>query len=337
MEDCAYLGEKTGEDEEGNHVHQCRLLQECKLTGDNSPKAPVCEKCNERLQLDQPDFAEKWVDPLIVVDRRKNKTEVLQNLLAHGKAFLICGGPSANDLPLEQLSRKGVFSLAVNNVAAHPRFRPQAFVCSDPPQKFSHSIWLDPGIMKFIPTPKLRSRRGKLRKKLPNGEFEMMKTSVIDCPNVWGFQRWSWLWPNEQFFLTEGACWGNHRAGVEKTGQPKTVCTMLLALRILYYLGARRIFLVGVDFRMSPDCGYSFGQERTEGASKSNNSQFAVVNDWLCTMQKNGIFRKFGLEIFNTYNRSGLRAFDYVPFEDAILDCKGDVEMSPNLGGWYDK
>jgi hypothetical protein len=160
---------------------------------------------------------------------------------------------------------------------------------------------------------------------------------TVDSPNVWGFVRHSWMWPDDRFFLTEGACWGNHQSGVDKTGQPKTVCTMLLGLRILKFLGAKRIYLVGVDFRMAPDSGYSFEQERTPGACDSNNAQFAVVNKWLCELQENGTFRKFGLEIFNTYQHSGLRAFPYAPFEAAVREAVGIVESTPNLGQWYDK
>jgi hypothetical protein len=296
-----------------------------------------CDGCPERLTIEDKDFSKKWQDPLIVIGRdRAPASDVLRNMLAGSSAFLVGGGPSANDLPLEQLNRRGVWSLCVNNVAGHSRFRPQAFVCSDPPKKFSHSIWLDPGIMKFVPIPKLGGRRNRLRFKIDGQFVEQKQVTTENSPNVWGFQRHNWLWPDDRFFATDGACWGNHQAGVNKTGQPKTVCTMLLALRILRYLGASRIFLVGVDFTMTPDRGYSFGQRRDEGACQSNNSQFVVVNEWLCKMQQAGVFKRFGVEVFNCYERSGLRAFPHVPFADAVRCCRGIVEDTPDLAGWYD-
>jgi hypothetical protein len=296
-----------------------------------------CEGCPSRLPMDQRGFAEDWTDPLTVLDRRRNPTTALRGMIAGGHAFLLCGGPSANEQPLEQLSRRGVWSMAVNNMAGHVRVRPQAFVCADPPSKFSHSIWLDPGIMKFVPTPKMSGRRSKLRRKMPDGSFTDLSMEVPDCPNVWAFNRVSWLTPNDNFFRSTGACWGNHQVGVESTGQPKTVCTMLLALRLLYYLGARTIYLVGVDFRMESGYGYSFGQSRTNDAVESNNAQYWAVNAWLCELQNNGTFARFGLSVYNTFQRSGLRAFPYLPFEQAVEQAVGIVEAQPALEQWYDK
>lgn len=144
------------------------------------------------------------------------------------------------------------------------------------------------------------------------------------------------MWPDDKFFLADGACWGNHNAGVKKTGEPKTVCTMLLALRLLRYLGAKQIYLLGVDFRMGPGYGYSFAQGRTEGACRSNNGQFSVINEWLVKMQQGGVFKRFGLDVYNCFERSGLRAFPYVPFDVAMANCKGIVEDFPDLSGWYE-
>jgi hypothetical protein len=209
-------------------------------------------------------------------------------------------------------------------------------VCSDPPQKFSHSIWLDPGIMKFVPTPKLNGKRAHLRQKI-DGEFQPLQRSVDDCPNVWAFNRLSWLFPDDRFLTADGACWGNHQHGTELTGQPKTVCTMLLALRLLIYLGARRIYLVGVDFCMTPGSGYSFAQARDAEAQRANNAQYLVVNQWLCTMQEAGVFARFGVKVFNCNPASGLRAFPHAPFTAAVQEATGVVEEIPDLAGWYDK
>lgn len=142
--------------------------------------------------------------------------------------------------------------------------------------------------------------------------------------------------PNDNFFLTDGACWGNHAKGVDKTGQPKTVCTMLLGLRLLRYLGARRVFLLGVDFRMDCGYGYSFPQGRDDDAVKSNNEHFTIVNDWLCKIEQQGVFRRFGLDVYNCYERSGLRAFPFIPFEEAVQAAQGVVETEPDLARWYE-
>ncbi len=305
-----------------------------------------CKKCEDTLTLDDPDLSSKFKDPLILTDQDRNKITCLRNLLAGRPSFLVCGGPSANQFPLEMLDNRGCWSIAVNNMGGHSRFRPNAFTCSDPPKKFHNGIWLDPGIMKIIPIPKTKRNRGKLREKLPDGSFRDLRdekgeiVSSCDCPNVWGYGRRSWMALDETFFTDVDAAWGNHNVGVKKTGQPKCVCTMLLAIRILYYLGSRRIFLVGVDFNMDSSrdllANYAFGEERDDGACRSNNSHYDIVNKQLCEMQEGGIFKRFGLEIFNCFSNSGLRAFPYVPFEDAVGCATMGIPSGPfDLRNWY--
>jgi hypothetical protein len=333
---CVYLGEPTDD----GAVFQCQVHDRC-CPASNRRKVKGCEGCKERLSIGDEGFADRWIDPLKVVDKRGKPTGSLRDLLGGRSVFLMGGGPSANDLPLEELGRRGCWTLAVNNAAGHARIRPQAMLCSDPPNKFSHSVWLDPGITKFVPAVKLKGNhktRTWLRRKLPDGSFEWIDDlRTRDCPNVWGFRRESWFKPDDSFFTSEGALWGNHDAGMKRTGEEKTVCTMLLALRLLRHLGARRVFLLGVDFRMGEGYGYSFEQERKPGACESNNNQFRVVNDWLVRLQRGGTFERFGIEFFNCFARSGLRAFPHVPFEDALRLATEGIERTPSLAGWYDK
>lgn len=228
--------------------------------------------------------------------------------------------------------------MAVNNMAGF--YRSQAFICADPPSKFHNGIWIDPAVMKFIPLPKLHGNRGNLREKVGD-EFKDLyigekRIKTPDCPNVWAYGRRSWLMPDESFFTEREAAWGNHNEGVARTGLKKSVCTMVLAIRVLYYLGARRIYLVGCDWRMTPTAGYAFGQGRDSGAVNSNNNLYDTVGEWLCTLQENGTFKKYGLEIYNCNQFSGLRAFEHVPFDSAILDARKHYPSEPfDLDGWY--
>ena len=283
-------------------------------------------------------------DPLQVVDRLRNVNHSLRNMLAGRPTFLVVGGPSAKELPLYKLKQRGIWSMAVNNMAGF--FWPNAFVCSDPPSKFHNGIWQDPTIMKFVPLPKLSGRRSHLRQKIGN-EFSGLKinndtVTVNECPNIWGFSRRSWLAPDSTFFTEPEAAWGNHDAGTERTGRPKTVCTMFLAIRLLYYLGSRTIYLVGCDWRMDPlaplNGNYAFGEARDGSAVTSNNDQYQIAGKWLEEMQNNGTFKKFGLSLYNCYQYSGLRAFPYVPFTHAVADTLKDFPKEPfDLTDWYKK
>lgn len=337
---CMYLGKRMTEDSAKlqHPVYQCVLHDACTI--DKSPhRVRACVDCKDKTRVSDRDLIERYIDPLTVTDREGKRTHALRNMLKGGAAFLVCGGPSLRTMPYQRLAERGVFSLGVNNVAG---FAPcSAFVCSDPPYKFHWGIFTDPKVMKFLPVPKLRPRRGALRYKDPrNGRFFDLNITTRDCPNVWGFDRRSWLTADETWFTTKDAAWGNHKDGVVKTGNDKTVNTMLLGIRVLQYLGARQIFLAGVDFFMSParsiSDNYSFGEQRNVGACTSNNGQYQVCDKWLTELRP--VFERFGFEVYNCNVFSRLRAFDYVPFEEGIRVCKGIIPDEPfDLVGWYEK
>ena len=339
MVECVYLTDRVlARQIAGQPVRHCLLHGECILhqpPEEMSYPVAQCDGCRDTLSPSSPQLSEKFVDPLRMRDSRNLETTALRNLLRGATTFLVCGGPSLKHQDLTQLERRGVWSLAVNNAAG--LYRPSAFICADPPSKFHNGIWLDPQVMKFIPIPKLSPKRGKLRWKTENG-FQHLDTTANDAPNVWGFDRRSWMAPDDSFFLDPQAAWGNHNDGVLRTGESKTVCTMLLAVRMLYYLGSRTIFLLGVDFGMSPEHGYAFNQARDQAACDSNNQQFSIVNDWLCRMQNDGVFSRFGLKIFNCNQHSGLRAFPYVPYDAAVRFALRNYPVEPfDLSGWYEK
>ncbi len=335
---CVYLGKVL--DRQPRRVSKtaygCMLHEQCTL--EPAGRICNCQDCMDYTTRDDPKIGERFIDPLRITDRNGHDTTVLRNMLSGGAAFLVCGGPSLKELEYTRLAERGIFSMGVNNVAGYAPV--SAFTCSDPPMKFHSGIFLDPKMMKFLPTPKLRGNRASIREKLPDGSFRYLDPKTCDCPNVWGYGRRSWLMPDETWFYDKEAAWGNHNAGVKRTGQPKTVCTMLLGLRLLQYLGAKRIFLLGVDFHMDPKRGmyenYSFGEARDRSACDSNNGQFVVVNQWL--IQLRPVMERFGFEVFNCNPNSHLRAFDYCPFDVALEECRGLVPEEPwDLRFWYSK
>lgn len=345
MSACVYLkSEVSGKTTpDGRGVYSCDIHQYCTTIGEPSPFAS-CPQCADNLPLDRENFSSAFLDHLTILDGTRSRTHALRNLLSGRPSFLVCCGPSAKSLPLDCLDHRGIWSMAINNMAGF--VRPSSFVCADPPSKFHHGIWLDPCVMKFVPIPKLGKGRSNLREKIGD-EFRTLQIggkdhSVGECPNVWAFSRRSWFIPDYTFFTDSDAAWGNHDSGTVRTGLEKTVCTMLLGIRLLYYLGSRRIYLVGADFVMDPSVGlkenYAFGEDRDADAIRSNNEQFFIVNKWLVGMQDSGVFAKFGLEIFNCFSQSGLRAFPYVPFDLAIDDVLSNFPEEPfDLSGWYIK
>lgn len=278
------------------------------------------------------------IDPLLVTDRHKNRIDLSGMLANRPSAFLVCGGPSLNLVDSTQLNQRGLFTMAVNNAGAWKDFRPSSFVCSDPPEKFHSGIWLDPSVMKFVPIPKLKRGRGVLRIKDDAGEFTKASFSACHCPNVWGFSRRSWMDLDGTFFTEESAAWGNLNEGVLRNGLPKTVNTMLIGIRLLYYLGARQIFLVGTDFRMTEETQYAFDQGKGNDGVASNNDQYFNVNEWLLVMQRKRVFEQYGLSIINTSMNSHLMAFPKIPFEEAMqIALEGFPKCPLDTAGWYEK
>ena len=340
-EPCLYLGEENGTLDDGTQKYVCKLHEVCTLHRNNQGIC-ACRGCPDRLRIDDPELPKKWKDPLRITDRYGHDTDVLRNFLQGGSAFLVAGGPSTNQLDFAQLRKRGIFSFGINNVAGHVPV--SAFTFSDPPQKFHWGIFCDPKIMSFCPTPKLSMKRGKLRQKLSDGSFQWLPDMCPEkSPNTWGYERRSWLSCDHTWFTERSAAWGNQNAGIQRLGlseDQKCANTTFLGLRVLQYLGARRIYLLGVDFYMDPKKGlkenYAFEEDRDDNAIRSNNKHFRICNDWFAQLRP--VFEQFGFETYNCNQMSHLRAFDYVPFEEAVKDCQGLVPDEPfDLNGWYVK
>ena len=161
-------------------------------------------------------------------------------------AFLIGAGPSFAVVDKARLGR--VWAMTLNNACAS--WRGQGNCTVDEPSRFSLSMWLDPTVQKFVPMGhfekplwdnRLLREEGASEHSLRQ-QWEQAAMKLGDCPNVIGYRR------NEKFhaprFLYEETVnWGNHK----KYGGGRSV--LLAALRILFLLGFRRVYLLGGGFR----------------------------------------------------------------------------------------
>jgi hypothetical protein len=252
-------------------------------------------------------------------------------------AFLISSGPSFTlTCPDPQvLAQPGILTMGLNN--SPKMFRPNMWTCVDSPANFMRSIWLDPTIQKFVPfdhvdKPLLDNDSG------PANNFEhwdWLPTTVRDCPNVHYFRR------NEHFrasqYLWEDTFnWGNHK----DLGGGRSV--FLVAIKLLYLLGVRRVFLLGVDLDMSPEKKYSFDQDRSPGSIRGNNQTYQMLQERFTALRP--LFEKEGFNVYNCNPNSKLTAFDHVPFADALeqvqlefgLGRKIDT-VNENTKGLYDR
>ena len=259
---------------------------------------------------------EKWNAPLV-------------DLYRGGSAFLIASGPSFKTVDKSLLAKPGVWTMTLNNAVRS--FRGNAACIVDDPSRFVSSLWLDPKIMKFVPTSHFKkpiwdNRTINLKGKPTDFRWAPMNVTVGDCPNVFGYQR------NEKFHAArylkeESINWGNHK----RWGGGRSV--MLASMRILYLLGFRRVYLVGVDFEMTNEKRYHFDEGRTESAVKGNMSTYSKMVKWF--EELNPMFEKEGFIVKNCNPDSGLRVFPFTTVKDAVAESTlhlGDVDVERTAG-----
>jgi hypothetical protein len=256
-------------------------------------------------------------------------------------AFLILGGPSFGDVikgetefkgkkmsNQELLSYPGFVTMATNNA---PRtFRPNLWTMVDDPGNFMKSIWLDPKITKFVPFDHTEKNI------FDNERWEEMDYKVGECPNTYFLRR------NEHFnpeqFLSEGSFnWGEHSDSLDALGNKGGRSVMLVAIKLLYYLGVRNIYLLGCDFKMDSHNKYHFAQDRSRGSQSGNNSTYEILQKRYAALLP--YFNNAGLNIFNCNKESNLTVFPYLSFEDCIKQATASMPDIANerTEGLYDR
>jgi len=251
-------------------------------------------------------FTHNFVQPAPLLFTQDHHPLWLGDTYRGRSAFLIAGGPSFTDLDHAPLRQPGILTLGLNNSVKS--FRPNMWVCVDPPDHFIRSIWLDPVIQKFVPICHADKRI------FNSDQWHFMDIRVGDCPNIVYFKR------NEHFkakqYLWEDCInWGNHK----KYGGGRSV--MLAAIRILFILGVRQIYMLGVDFKMSSTSKYHFDQDRHKGSISNNSSTYVKLNERFKELRP--LFAQENFYIYNCNPDSGLTAFDYLPYQTAVNNMLG--------------
>ncbi|MEM3000653.1 MAG: hypothetical protein QXP41_00475 [Candidatus Nitrosocaldus sp.] len=243
----------------------------------------------------------KYIQTPPLIFTRDGHSVWLGDMFRGRSAFLILGGPSFANIDKTKLSMPGVLTMGVNNSVKS--FRPNLWVSVDHPGNFIKSCWLDPKIMKFVPYAHTN------KKIFDNEKWQESNISVGDCPNVWFYRR-NEHFVAEQFLWEDTFNWGNHK----NYGGGRSV--MLVAIRLLFYLGVRRVYLLGCDFKMSENYKYHFAQDRTKSSINGNNSAYKMLINRFKQLQP--IFLQNDYYIFNCNPDSELKVFPYISFDEAI-------------------
>ena len=302
----------------------------------------------------------------VVMDRYNREARVA-DLYKGASCFLILGGPSLKMLKLDLLRRRGVLIMSVNNCpAALPEgLRPHLWLHTDPTGKFHDSIWRDPSILKFSPlngwntcyVPGAKNKDGQQKKNgirrrtvvTPGNAdgpgFEGLEPGIRarDMPAVFGYER-NTAFDLQHWLFEPSINRGNDKehAFGEKKGQPvgkpngwpNVINTMFAAVRLAFYLGIARLYLVGADFAMDHAQPYAFDHGKSEGGVNANNHAYAKMATMFTALRP--LFDEAGFEVLNCTPNSGLWAFDYLPLEDAVAAATDGFEETLDARGWYE-
>lgn len=243
----------------------------------------------------------QYLQPTPMLFSRDGHNIWLGDMYRGDSAFLILGGPSFAGVDHSKLNKAGILTMGVNNSVKS--YRPNLWISVDDPTHFMKSIWLDPKITKFVPYSHSE------KKIFDNVAWKELNTMVGDCPNVLFYKR-NEHFLTDQFLFEDTVNWGNHK----EFGGGRSV--MLAAIRILFYLGIRNIYLLGCDFKMDDKTKYHFEQDRTESSIKGNSSTYKLLIERFAQLKP--VFEANGLYIHNCNPDSELKVFPFIEFDKAI-------------------
>jgi len=214
--------------------------------------------------------------------------------------FLICNGPSVNDMNLIPLDARQTFGIN-NGGVIKPRF----WTAQDTATKFKSEIWFDPTILKFVSFPRARACiKGRL---------------VKDCPGIIYHEKSSRC--DTSTWLDENCiCWG-----VPK-GDGHRLNTMIAALHIIYKLGFKNVYIIGADFTMASDEPYFY-----DGKSNvsSNNELYKLTDAYLKTLDP--LWQKAGYNVYNCTPNGNLTALRRKNYMIALQETEIDLVPIINI------
>jgi hypothetical protein len=259
---------------------------------------------------------------MLLWDKKENGVS-WDNHYKGSKAFLVCGGPSLNDIDLSLLSNRGVVSMAMNN--SWLKVNPTFWLGFDDPGRFHYDRWMDPSILKFVPW---HQREKNLYKRVGD---ELVKTeqTPLDMPNCWFLSNTATF--NEDTWFTEkDANWGGAVKGLEPGGGFRV--TMFGALRTLYYLGFQEIYLIGCDWEMSLEGNaYAWEEDKDGEVKERNNNMYSWMEQVFKKLQPG--FDRANFQIYNCNRNSKLSLFPFIEYEEAIERCT--LPDVVDTKGWY--
>lgn len=209
----------------------------------------------------------------------------LEGKYRNREAVLICGGASFLSVDHEMIRKSGRLTMTLNDGVR--TFRSDLWLSVDPITRFDSTIWEDEHIMKFLPAGRAFD------------EHARQGINVI-------VYRHSHAWCSESIFAGGATTQSfNTRGDGART-------SMINAIRVLFLLGVRTIYLFGVDFFQSRSHGYHHPVPGFQRRIGGNNRLYARLARRLSGMRP--MMEKAGLKVYNCNPDSRLEVFEKLVF-----------------------
>lgn len=266
---------------------------------------------------------------LSVLYDRDNNPISFRNCYENQSCFLIGGGPSFLSQKVELLKQPGIVTATMNNAGAI--FRSNFWFSVDDPSRFQSRIYCDSGIMKFIKTKYLAKRVSVWS----GNDLVTLPNKLRECPNIWGYthDKGFTTFHQNHFLDTQYPSWGSSAKENDVEGIEWHKSVMLVSIWLLYYLGFRRLYLLGCDFRMKVNKPYSFDEVQPKARCKGNNRLYGWLERQFVAMKNH--FEAKGLVVKNCSPGSQLEAFPRMDMEDAIRYECGLLPQDTRTKGLY--
>lgn len=225
----------------------------------------------------------------------------LRDFLRGGKAVFLGRGPSLAAVDLERLKDPALVTIGVNNVTeVFPV--PTVWLCVDPPVAFPGPHWTTSRCLKLIPA-------------------EFIDHVIPGVGRVGDQPATVFYIRNARFraerFLTEPT-W-NYGCDADATDDAGQCCgrsVMLPMFKAAWFLGIKRLALLGCDFRMDGSRPYVDRAGKEPPGVATNNDAYRILDARFARLRP--VLETAGLAVANATEGSDLTAFDRMNLDDFI-------------------
>jgi hypothetical protein len=193
-------------------------------------------------------------------------------------------------------------------------YKSNTWICVDPPHRlpsgdgagarFPAVPWADPGVTKVLPFQHSKAHVPGVGR-------------VCDQPNAVFFWR-NGMFDPETFLPESTFSWGCEADEVDALGLKGGRSVMLVALKVLYILGCKDIYIIGADFHMDPARPYAHSQAKTPEGCRSNNVRFGTLDARLAALRPK--LEAAGVRVRNATPGGNMHAFDRIDYADAVRE-----------------